>query len=106
METMTLVDQLRAVMTVDENGLLPCPFCGGEAQLHETGFGSDNVFVGCCILWNENCAFHPHIRIDARLHKNAKQKAIVAWNARAYLPLIHSLLAVIAEAHEALEELS
>ena len=73
METMTLVDQLRAVMTVDENGLLPCPFCNEEAMI---GHAPNYVFVNCT---------HCMTSTDQLLgdqNKYTEQEAVALWNTR------------------------
>ena len=36
-----------AEVSADENGMLPCPFCGGEAYKTESVNGSNMVYVGC-----------------------------------------------------------
>jgi hypothetical protein len=36
-----------AEVSEDENGMLPCPFCGGEAYKTESVNGSNMVYVGC-----------------------------------------------------------
>lgn len=49
--------------------LLPCPFCGGEAEL--TGFGAPEVWVWC-----------PNCKASTDAH-TCKGGAIEAWNTRA-----------------------
>lgn len=51
--------------------LLPCPFCGGEAELVSDG---DGVYAGCK---NEKCFIHP-----ITLTYEIKRYAIKAWNRR------------------------
>lgn len=54
-----------------ETKLLPCPFCGGEAQIIESRFGEKGAFVGC-------------IRCLATAKRySTKAEAIEAWNRRA-----------------------
>lgn len=62
--------------TVDENGLLPCPFCGGKASIRERfGWGLDNIFIVMC---NDgiNCG-------SQSPPFSTKEKAIESWNKRA-----------------------
>lgn len=53
----------------DETTLLPCPFCGGEAEL--TGFDAPEYWVWC-----------PKCKASADMH-TGMENAIAAWNARA-----------------------
>ena len=87
---MTLVDQLRAVMTADAIGIARCPCCNSDAAIEPSGFFAHKITCSVCGLTIRS-GRNPEFVKDA-------------WNTRAYRPLIHSLLAVIAEAHEALEE--
>jgi Lar family restriction alleviation protein len=55
--------------------LLPCPFCGGEADLQEISsgpFGDGFCSAGCNLC-------------NIGWHKDTKEEAIAAWNQRAYL---------------------
>lgn len=49
--------------------LLPCPFCGGEAEL--TGFDAPEFWVWC-----------PNCKASTDAH-TGKQSAVAAWNTRA-----------------------
>lgn len=56
----------------DANGLLPCPFCGGNAVLRDGDF---DWFVAC-----EQCyIYSPSLRDEAHLERDT---AIAAWNRR------------------------
>lgn len=68
-------------------GLLPCPFCGGEANaFHDLDDGTP-IFVMC-----ENCA--------GQVPASRKIGAIAAWNRRAPSP---ALVEALKEAREALK---
>lgn len=58
------------------NELLPCPFCGGEAETIRNGIG---VFIGC---FNENCPIGPATSTYVDGYAT-EAEAIVAWNTRA-----------------------
>ena len=58
----------------------PCPFCGGEAELHPSLAG---FFVGC---FNDGCVINPcsgEFVYDGVWDKEQEQAAIDAWNTRA-----------------------
>lgn len=60
--------------------LKPCPFCGGEAELHPSLAG---FFVGC---FNDGCAVNPssgEFVADGVWDEEQKEAAIDAWNTRA-----------------------
>lgn len=68
-----------------DNGLMPCPFCGGEAFVNDdpTGNGgkphmSGNVGLGR--LWSVEC---DECGADAGFWQD-RDVAIAAWNTRAY----------------------
>lgn len=54
----------------DETTLLPCPFCGGEAELHSTIPTYDSFY--CCICLD--CGVATRFSTEA--------EAIAAWNTR------------------------
>lgn len=54
--------------------LMPCPFCGGEAETHEVGFPYHYWDVWC----NGEC-------FDHFCEKPTEAEAVAAWNARAEL---------------------
>ena len=62
----------------DETTLLPCPFCGGEAQTHET---IDGWIASCSSEQNELDGF-TH---NAQAYGMTESEAIAAWNTRAEL---------------------
>lgn len=76
----------------DENGLSPCPFCGGKATFKEY---ESRVDIGCC--HNELCSVKPTVYWQTAFPE-WKEEAITAWNTRA--PVIPS-----AEIDAALEAL-
>lgn len=53
--------------------LLPCPFCGGEAEMHYDANGSK--WVAC---ENRECAIQPYLYRT----KRTEAEAIAAWNTR------------------------
>lgn len=62
---------------MNENGLLPCPFCGGTAELRESAdsFGEITYHVRC-------------LDCDAATHRGfiMRHNAILRWNMRTPLP--------------------
>ena len=46
--------------------LLPCPFCGGEAELHLHSYYGECTKCGAEGPWNDDCA----------------ERAIIEWNTR------------------------
>lgn len=77
----------------EQNGLSPCPFCGGEVSLALTGSGNTNWFFitrGCskikkncdCRLFMESDRFFLGC-LDTRIAaERAKTDLINAWNRR------------------------
>lgn len=59
--------------------LLPCPFCGGEAELHPT-YDMDTSEVDGWFVWcnNKECECAPETR-----EHFTEAEAIAAWNTRA-----------------------
>lgn len=71
------------IETAPKDGLLPCPFCGGEADfsLGKTGDGKDWHYIECV----ECEAMGP--RVHYASHNIAIKDALAqAWNRRAPLP--------------------
>lgn len=63
-------------MIMSEPKLLPCPFCGAEAELEETELlGAFRKSAGCS---NEGCQGY-----QATITFATKREAIAAWNTRA-----------------------
>lgn len=58
----------------DSHTLLPCPFCGSEAQIHYDANGSK--WVAC---ENRECAIQPYLYRT----KRTEAEAVEAWNTRA-----------------------
>jgi len=60
---------------MDDKLLLPCPFCGGEADIEEI---SGNPFTNEPYTWAVGCK-------DCNIgwYKETKEDAIAAWNRRA-----------------------
>lgn len=58
-------------MTNTEN-LLPCPFCGGEAEMSINDDYTGSVFIACKICGISTDTYHPSDKSDA----------IAAWNRR------------------------
>jgi Restriction alleviation protein Lar len=57
-----------------ENGLRPCPFCGGKAYYIESVNGSNMAYVGCAV-----CGFDIKAAVfDGKLSKDIK----FLWNTR------------------------
>lgn len=63
-------------MSQEARGLLPCPFCGGTAELRE---GEECAYVQCL-----DATFHRGPIVDG--DNNAPAEAIAAWNTRAPHP--------------------
>lgn len=57
--------------------LLPCPFCGGEAEDYEGDFGNGIYCVGCGAMVGE--PIHLDYRVDERI---TYEQAAAAWNTR------------------------
>lgn len=55
--------------------LKPCPFCGGEAEIHHV---PDMFSPRRNVYWGQCCS----CRMSGKHHRT-RQKAIVAWNTRA-----------------------
>ena len=69
---MTLYSKLeKHLPREDSNGLLPCPFCGGEATLRTGGLENEYFHVRCSNL----C-------VEQQQGITDKQKAINTWNTR------------------------
>ena len=87
---MISAEETKALMAKDENGLLPCPFCGG-----------DDLGVGAGMSWAVKC----HDCFGRTQSHNSRQEAIAAWNTRAYIPAISTLQTLLNQAAEALKKL-
>lgn len=61
----------------DETTLLPCPFCGGEAEVTSNGRGQFTAGVRCRDVTGCGCRLHIAFR--------SRAEAIAAWNTRAEL---------------------
>lgn len=85
---------IKALMTPDANGLLPCGHCKSDANSYtHTGYMSDEKYVECSMC-------------GAKGPKHSEEKyAFELWNDRAYIPALQELLAVAKAQHEALEKL-
>lgn len=59
-------------------GLLPCPFCGGEAY-HFGGGGHHSIRCGRCGITNERLT----LNLGYYTAYSSKAKAAKAWNRRA-----------------------
>lgn len=72
-------EERRAAMTGNRTTLLPCPFCGGEAELHPT-YDMDTNEVDGWFVWCDNgtCECKPE---TGQFFTEAE--AIAAWNRRA-----------------------
>lgn len=53
--------------------LLPCPFCGGEAEIKQTEYG---WFYPACTNWSCSCNWCEAYKTEA--------EAVEAWNTRAW----------------------
>lgn len=56
----------------DENGLLPCPFCGGKVEMLGDGLGGIEIYCG-----NGNC----FLQVEYAHHASVEE-AIATWNRR------------------------
>ena len=57
--------------------LLPCPFCGGEAEDYDSDFGNGIYCMGCGAMVGE--PIHLDYRVDERI---TYEQAAAAWNTR------------------------
>ena len=68
------------MMSNEELKLLPCPFCGGNAKIIEDYFNQqefpDYIAIKCDVCFSCSHDF-------LGWQKNAKERAIEAWNRRA-----------------------
>ena len=65
---------------IEEGSLLPCPFCGGAAEVcyDDTFFGIfKRYMVECTVCWAST-----HGYADTDLWKSSRQEALDAWNRR------------------------
>lgn len=68
-------EERRAAMTGNRTTLLPCPFCGGKAEIHPSN-DWDVTFTGSTFFaWCDKC----ETRGD---YYNTEAEAIAAWNTR------------------------
>ena len=58
--------------------LLPCPFCGDEAEDYDSDFGNGIYCTGCGAMVGE--PIHLDYRVDERI---TYEQAAAAWNTRA-----------------------
>ena len=61
----------------DENGLLPCPFCGGKADFGYIYYESPHGITIMC----KECGVSTK-KFEMNIDYSAKDKAIEAWNMR------------------------
>ena len=67
----------------DENGLLPCPFCGTSEKLVVDSLGDNDWFVEC-----EGC------RMSLHAYHNSAESAEKHWNTRANTAAVRAVLEV------------
>lgn len=73
---LTLLQHAGGEGKVSEDGLLPCPFCGGRpvSKEHEEGYGHSIECLGC------NCLFYRSYARENR--EEAVKEAVTRWNRR------------------------
>ena len=71
--------------------LLPCPFCGGEAAIHQSENGIWHIDTMKC--GNGDIAHHAFVLADT------EAEAITAWNTRAYEQRIADMKQLVREMH-------
>jgi ssDNA-binding Zn-finger/Zn-ribbon topoisomerase 1 len=75
------IDEIKARCEAKKDGLLPCPFCGGEARVCVQ---KDWWWIAC-----ENYSGIRSCQINPLTEKFiSKKKAIEAWNKRALIPFL------------------
>jgi hypothetical protein len=98
-----ILTKLAALTTKDENGLLRCPNCSGDARICNPLEDDDGVFVIC-----GRCAIHtqhkPHTTrpYQDTTKEEAMAKAVSDWNNR---PREAALAALVQEAAGEIERL-
>ena len=65
-------------LEVSEGELLPCPFCGGEAQLWQYKVSENYLKAACCS--SEDC---PMENPGGSFEAQTKREACALWNKRA-----------------------
>ena len=70
---------------MSETKLLPCPFCGGEAEFYRTTTRQNFRWSDCVGVRCKTCgASYGTVLYDARIHANDEEyyEAAKAWNTR------------------------
>lgn len=80
--TTALAADAAGTMKVDENGLLPCPFCGDHPDFSIGNNGTDKSSDHLISCQNEKCAAQPNMLIVVE-DNEPPDAAIKIWNTRA-----------------------
>lgn len=72
-------------MSTDTIKLLPCPFCGGEAEFHRTPIKSNGGWCDSVVVRCKECEARTNrVLYNAKIHKNDSEydEVAIAWNTR------------------------
>lgn len=70
---------------MSEIKLLPCPFCGGEAEFHRTPIKSNGGWCDSVVVRCKECEARTNrVLYNAKIHKNDSEydEVAITWNTR------------------------